>query len=152
MRRPVTTESALPSLPSPPPVPPPASSAGGPQVPDSLPVDRDLNDDEYQLAEYLMLAVLSNISFREALAVAQEGIPLLESMQGPDNMLTHLQSLELPREMPIDPLIVREFERIVQLRRNVVDPTDPAIIAFDDRVRTAIFRARDRVLQAEWED
>ncbi|KAG8964475.1 hypothetical protein FRC00_002141 [Tulasnella sp. 408] len=151
-RRPVTTERALPSVPTPPSVRPPTSSAGSLQVSDSSPVGRDLTDDEHQLAEYQMLVVLSNISFREALAVAQEGIPLLESMQGPDTMLTHLQSLELPRDMPIDPLIVREFERIVRLRRNVLDPTDPAIIAFDNRVRTAIFRARNRVLQEEWDD
>ncbi|KAG9027186.1 hypothetical protein FS837_004361 [Tulasnella sp. UAMH 9824] len=152
VRRPVATEGTNPSIPSLPPVPPPTSSAGSLQVPDSSPTVRDLSDNEYQLAEYQILVALSNISFREALAVAQEGIPLLESMQGPETILTHLQSLELPRDMPIDPLIVREFERIVQLRRNVLDPTDPAIVAFDDRVRTAIFRARDRVLQEEWED
>ncbi|KAG8938275.1 hypothetical protein FRC04_009185 [Tulasnella sp. 424] len=92
-------------------------------------------------AGYRLLILLVNIAVREALNVALEGVPLLESMQNSGSAPVLNQFPILPRGTPIEPHIVSEFERIILLRRNVPDPTHPDIVTFDARVRAAVFRA-----------
>lgn len=109
--------------------------------------DPDL--DELQLAKYQVRIALCNIAYRDVLAVMLEGAPILESIQAPESTPTHVEYPSVFWDMPINPVLARSFKRITQLRRNVVDPTNPKVVEFDRRFMNAIFHARNRILRGE---
>lgn len=140
-----TTEQQQSSQPAPAHDPPPIPTQQNLQAPVTSPTVTDLSNNEYQLAHYQLMIVLSNRSLREALGVALGGVPLLESLQAPDSILTHLESSVLPQDLPFDPAILSAFERIVRLRRNITNSTNPDVVEFDGRVTSAILRVRDQI-------
>lgn len=138
-----TSEMSSTSQPAPPQALPLIPASQPSQIPDPSPIPNGPNDEEFQLAEF----VLSNRSLREAPAIALDGVPLLAALQGPQSILAHLQLDVLPQDVPIDSTIVSAFERVIRLRRNVTNPTDTEVLALDSRMRSAILRFRERYLR-----
>lgn len=115
---------------------PPAPSIGG------------TNNEESDPVEYQTQTPLIDIALREALDVALEGVPLLESMQTSDLALVRDQVsvvLRVPSDLPIDPHVVSELERVTRLRQNVTDSAHPDIVRLDACIHVALSRLWDCV-------